>query len=82
MRASGADDLLRLNVTKAGLLLLKRGEALGGWVGKAEAIGRDNARSSANLYDRLEHLRTLTGLRACGSLLLNRDTLTSYLVSG
>jgi len=53
-------DLQRLNITGTGLLLLKQGGALGGWEEKAEAFSRGHARSSANLYERLEHLQALT----------------------
>jgi len=52
-------DLRRLNIIETGFLQLKRGGALGGWVQRAEAIRRDDVRSSTILYDRLEHLQTL-----------------------
>jgi len=50
-------DLDRLNITAAGLLVLRRG---GVWEKKADAAGRGGAPSSAELYERLEHLQTLT----------------------
>jgi len=53
-------DLRTLNITKIGYLQLRRGGASGGWEEKLEAVSRSDTQASANLYDRLSHLQTLT----------------------
>ena len=70
LAAPRVDDLPRPNITMGGVLLLKEGDSFREQAKKVEAVGRDEAWSSANLYDRLEHLQTFTSTvgRCCSIL--------------
>ena len=66
-------DLRRLNIAIAGLLRLRRGGAPAELEEKIEAISRNDAQSSAILFDRLERLQTLSPKRVSRCCPIARD---------